>query len=266
MTMQIDDSVLQAKLDTIILKLDQLIDATKVLGPIGIPATTWKTIYQDDFATCPLGELPSVWQAGIPWVGANQPGCSTQVVLLNGKKVLKVSVTNAYHHSQGARAFYHPFNPRWAELQAYEDERVRVTYSQMLNGPLQLEDGAQLWTTFGLEIKDHDGPAAVAVDLVNEANGVCYALQHWTDIAHAEQPKPVLWSQWANAELLLNLSRKAEGSAELRLGDGTRVKSLGANMNPADAGGGLALCLYGNNILGGTATGYFSDFRIEVAV
>lgn len=269
--MQIDDSALNARLDTLQAMLQQLIDAGKVNGtdvPPGAGAI-WTTLWHDDFSAYPLGDLPTVWQDGFPWVGANQDGCSTQIVAFQGFKALKCSVTSAYHASQGARAFFHPDSPRWDILVPYVDKVVRLTYRQMFLSKFLLEAGDQLWTTGGVEIKDHDGPAAVAINVipspVGNALGSYFALQHYTAITWDASARLVKWGEWFNTELLVKVSKGDDGGAELCLSDGTHIKSLGNTVNPDNGGAAIALCLYGNNIIGGAATCLFTDFRIEVA-
>lgn len=259
--MQIDDSVLQAKLDAMNAKLDLLVG--RIPTPVPIPTRVWKTLWSDDFSTYPLGDLPTVWRKDFPWVGANQDGCSTQIVAFQDFEALKCTVKDAYHKSQGARGFFHPDSPRWDILVPYVGKLVRLTHRQMFLKAFQLEAGNQLWTSAGVEIKDHDGPAVVAADLLEDST---FALQHYTTLTSSPAKVPVKWGEWFNAELLVQVSKSADGYAELRLSDGTLIHSQGNTVNPNDGGAAIALCLYGNNIIGGEATCYFTDFRIEVAV
>lgn len=254
--LKLDDSGLQAKVDAIYKMLQDLLD----LHRLNTVESKWKTLFFDDFTTSPLGDLPIAWNAQIPWVGANQPGCSTKIILVDGKKTLECSITDAYHKSQGARAFYHPQSPRWDLLQPYVGQTVRITYRQRMITPFTLEAGNQLWTTSGLEIKDHDGPAAVAIDLVDDTR---FALQHWTDLSKERSVTPVRWNTWFTVEVRVILAKDSQGFMSLQLADGTDIFMDGQTANAVDGGSGVALCLYGNNIIGGKATCQFQDFRIE---
>lgn len=251
--MLIDDSKLQAQLDRIEAKIDAFSAPSK-----------WRTIYADNFNTYALGDLPSAWQIGIPWVGANQPGATTKIVSKLAGRMLECGLDNAYHNQQGARAFFVPNQGRWDYFTGLENKLVRVRYSQYFPTPIVCEAGAQLWTTAGLELKDHDGPAAVAPDVVSDAMGSFFTLQHWTEQARQAKPVYIPWQLWFDVTFEIYFSR-TDGRSKFTTSFGSKIESAGQNMSSDTAGVGPALCLYGNNIVGGKATCQFRDFAVDVA-
>lgn len=258
--LKLDDSVLVQKLDNIEALIRKLLNERDNSNNV----LNWKPVFSVPFSLYPLGNLPEAWQSDIDWVGSNQAGALTYIDAFQNDIVLKTKLTNAYHNAQGARAFFLPDSPRWDFTVPYLGKKMRITYQQFLPKNLLLEEGDELWLSAGLEIKDDpNGNASFATNLVTENGVTFFTLQHKKEQYKDLNSKAVPINNWFNVEIVLDVDNSDHAVIEFKTGYGSYIKYQGQIIN-TDGGAGIALCLYGNNVIGGTAETYFRNFVVEV--